>query len=843
MSKVPETREIKVGKTTVKLEGLVRDATGIMDILEDSITDPMLGWAERRLQQIRVRLNFFPSAIELREWDQILLGRYHPVYTPTSEMCTNCTIGPCNLVGSKGACGIDMNTKMAKESLLESCKGAAIQLTHARALLKEALKRYDRDKEISHGKHVRYPSINSCVLVGFEIYNLDDADKSLAYAEQQLSELLDSTTFGNVSDVMDLEEKALHAGSLDLLGGEVAELIKESCFDLCSASNIDLVDLGDFPHFIDQGVASVDRTKPTILFSGNSIVEAEEAVKYLKGKDLLDKVEVCGIGAVGLDLGRYYEGTKNVGTALNILKIIRIGLPDVLVVGDLCMNMNVLEETKKVGIPVVATTPTTSMGLKDRTDDDVKTIVSDLSEGKVEGVLVLDLIKAAEVAVEVAQKVCGKRSGKKYLPEIGKEAEKCIGCGRCVDACPNDLMISEAMGAAKSGNSELLSEVYDSCIFCAKCEGACSKEIPVMNLILKSAEGKMDKEKYRMRPGRGTPAELEFRDVAFAFGFGTVSGIVAIVGCSAYDGSSKDVGFIANKLIELNYLVLTAGCAATDMAGYYNEFKESHMYDAWGSLFQIEGLLNCGSCSALSHIARGFYKYTHVIARTPMRGNFTEQADYVFGKLPCAVIMWGPVSEHMYSAAAGFARMGATVVVGPHGAKFKRFLLGDRESREKWWCYDGFTGEKHEVEPCPPHLIVPVETKEEALVMVTRLLFRTNDFRDGRISKFDSYITMYEEYFKSIPEDFPLFVRADAELPWTKKHKLLRILREKYGWETEKGMIKKAKHRDGRLMDPEQFAGEYGIRVGQYSTFISRLVLNEDARGTALDELKKGGEA
>ena len=67
MKKEPKIREVTVGKTTVKLDDIVRDPTGIEDILSDALTDPRLGWAERRLQQVGVRLNVFPSARDLRE--------------------------------------------------------------------------------------------------------------------------------------------------------------------------------------------------------------------------------------------------------------------------------------------------------------------------------------------------------------------------------------------------------------------------------------------------------------------------------------------------------------------------------------------------------------------------------------------------------------------------------------------------------------------------------------------------------------------------------------------------------------------------------------------------------
>ena len=834
-------RELKVGKTTVKLADIVRDPTGIEDVIIRAVTDERLGWAERRLQQIGVRLNFFASAGDLKEWDKVLLERYEPLYMPDSDFCHLCTLGPCNLVKRKGACGITIRTKMAKESLIKSCRGSASYLSEARDLVDMASKRFPPDHEISHGINARYPSINPSVLTGFDIYTLEHAETTLRYAEKQLSELTAAAAFGAETDVTELEEKALHAGSIALLAAEVTELIKESCLGLCSASNKNLVELPNFPYFIQQGVGSVDTSKPVVLFAGNSLTTGVGAVDYIKTNDLADQIEICGSGAPGLDIGRYYEGTKNIGTATKLLKAIRIGLPDVLVAGDQCVSMSIVEECQKIGAPLIMVNKKMTMGFKDRTEDDAETLISDLAEGKVQGVLIEDSAKAAMVAVEVSRKKFGTR-GTKFLPELATAVEACLECGSCENACPNDLPLLKAMTNAKAGNYDLLSgEVYPSCLCCTKCEGACPQDVPVMSVILKAAESKIKEEDYNMRPGRGTPAELEFRDVAFAFGFGSVSGIVAIVGCGGNAGDSDDVGFMANKLIELNYLVTTAGCAATDMAGYYNDYKKRHLYEAWNGLFQIEGIVNCGSCSALSHIARGFYKYTHVIARTPMMANFTEQADYIFGKLPCAVIMWGPVTEKMYAMASGYARLGATVVMGPHGTKYNRFLMGNVENREKWWCYDGFTGRKNEVEPCPPHLIVPVETKEEALVMVTRLLFRTNDFRDGRISKFDSYLTMYEDYFNKLPEDFHKYVRSDAELPWTKKHKLLRILREKYGWETEKGTIIRAKHPDGRLLPPEEFAEEYGIRVGQYSTFLERLILKEEARGTELNLLKQGG--
>ena len=69
-----------------------------------------------------------------------------------------------------------------------------------------------------------------------------------------------------------------------------------------------------------------------------------------------------------------------------------------------------------------------------------------------------------------------------------------------------------------------------------------------MSLILSAAKDKMRAERFKMRPGRGTPV-IEYRDVAYAFGFGTVSGMVAIIGCSAYPGSERDVSYMTSLWI------------------------------------------------------------------------------------------------------------------------------------------------------------------------------------------------------------------------------------------------------------------------------------------------------
>ena len=138
----------------------------------------------------------------------------------------------------------------------------------------------------------------------------------------------------------------------------------------------------------------------------------------------------------------------------------------------------------------------------------------------------------------------------------------------------------------------------------------------------------------------------------------------------------------------------------------------------------------------------------------------------------------------------------------------------------------GNTEEKKETEPTPEHMLIPVETIDEALALVPKLSFTLQEMENSRQNKFDLYLNAYKKRFGEWPDDWHLFVKKEAELPITKKAKIIRLLEEEHGWEVDKkrGRILKAKHRDGRLMEPGDFVENYGFRPGQYLTGLSRFV-------------------
>ena len=73
------------------------------------------------------------------------------------------------------------------------------------------------------------------------------------------------------------------------------------------------------------------------------------------------------------------------------------------------------------------------------------------------------------------------------------------------------------------------------------------------------------------------------------------------------------------------------------------------------------------------------------------------------------------MSQKAASIAAGCWRLGIPVVVGPHGAKYRRMLLGRKENEDDWKVYNARDGREVYVGPAPEHLFYAAETLEEAV--------------------------------------------------------------------------------------------------------------------------------
>jgi len=714
----------------------------------------------------------FPSLAALRDWDRKLLGRYQPFYLPFCDLCCLCTFGKCDLTGSKrGACGINMPAQQSRIVLLSACIGAATHVSHARELVSHAIRKFGSEYPLDPGGlavEVEAPVMR--LVCGVKPVRLGDLETVLDYCENQVTQLLSVAHTGQEADPLDFESKVFHAGMIDQVGMEAADIAQISAFGYPKADP-------EAP-LTDLGMGTVDTEKPVILVIGHNVPPSIAIIDYLSEHRLLEQVEVTGICCTSIDAARYSPATKIIGPMSWQIRYIRSGIPDVIVVDEQCIRTDALIEAQRIQAPFIATSAKNCCGLPDRTRDPADEIVTDMESGKITGVLILDPDKAGEVAVRVARAVAPER--KKYgtlLPveKIAEVAKTCTQCKQCRRACPNDLHVPESMKAAGKGNMAMISEIYDECIGCTRCEQACPQKIPIHSLIVSAAAHKIKDEKFRIRAGRGAIQDIEIRKVGGPIVLGEIPGVVAFVGCANYPKGGKEVAEMAVEFAKRRYIVCTSGCAAMSVAMYKNEDGLTP-YEQYPGSFDAGGIVNVGSCVSNAHIAGAAIKIASIFARRNLRGNYEEIADYVHNRVGAVGVAWGAMSQKAAAIAAGFWRLGVPVVVGPHGTKYRRMLLGRGDREKDWYVNDQRSGEPVYVGPAPEHLFFAAETKEEAMVMVSKLCMRPNDTTKGRAIKLTHYIDLHKRMFGTIPEDIPRYVRTMADIPVTMKEDIARIL-------------------------------------------------------------------
>ncbi len=717
----------------------------------------------------------FPSLTDLREWDLKLLQRYKPFYMPLCDLCCLCTYGKCDLTGDKrGACGIDMATQQSRIVLLACCIGAATHLAHARHLVEYLVNKFGDDCPIDvGGREIEIEAPLTRLVCGSKPQKLGDLEDILSYLEKQVTQLLSATHTGQEGNNIDFESKVLHAGMIDHVGMEIGDIAQISALNLPKADP-------EAP-LIEMGAGSVDTAKPVILVIGHNVPPAIEIIDYLTDKGLYGNVEVTGLCCTAHDITRYNPRAKIVGPISWQLRFIRSGISDVIIVDEQCIRADCLIEAQKTKTPIIATSDKNCVGLPNRTNDPPDNIVEDLVTQNIPGALILDPAKAGEVAVRTAIAVAPRRRKLKAIPEIGeirKSAEMCRKCDDCRRACPNDLPIPEALTKAVDKNLELLSSLYEECIGCGRCEDACPLDFPLHSYIVKAAEKKLKEEKYKIRAGRGAISDVEIREVGGPIVLGEIPGVVAFVGCANYPKGGQEVADMATEFTKRRFIVLTSGCAAMSAAMSKDEEGKSP-YEEYSGSFKAGGLINVGSCVSNAHIAGIAVKIASIFAKRKLRGNYEEIADYILNRVGAVGVAWGAMSQKAASIASGFWRLGIPVIVGPHGSKYRRMLLGRKDQMEDWYVHDARTGEKVYVGPTPEHLFYAAETKEEAIVMAAKFCMRPNDTSKGRSIKLTHYIDLHKRLYGAMPDDIHLFIRTLADIPITMREEIIDILEKK----------------------------------------------------------------
>jgi acetyl-CoA decarbonylase/synthase complex subunit alpha len=719
----------------------------------------------------------FPSLTALREWDMKLLQRYKPFYLPFCDVCCLCTFGKCDLTGGKrGACGIDMAAQQSRIVLLACCIGAATHIGHARHLVEHLIEKYGRRIPLDvGGLNVQVEAPVTRLVCGVKPETLGDLEEILDYVETQVTHCLSVCHTGQEGGNLDFESKVFHVGMIDHVGMEVADIAQIAAYNFPKGDP-------DAP-LVDLGYGTVNIEKPVILCIGHNVVPSVGIIDYVKENGLDGEIEVCGLCCTAHDITRYYNRGKIIGPISWQLRFIRSGVPDVVVLDEQCIRTDSFYEAQKIKAPVIVASEKNCMGLPNRTNDPADAIVEDLVSGKIPGALILDPEKVGEVAVKVALKVAPLRKKFKAIPEVDEvlqKAKECRQCGDCRRACPQDLHIPEAMKAAMEGSLAKLADLYDLCVGCGRCEEACPAGLQVHSFIVKAGEKKLKEETYKVRAGRGPIQDVEIRNVGSPIVLGEIPGVVAFVGCANYPKGGVEVAEMCREFANRRYIVVTSGCAAMT-AGMYKNEEGKTPYEEFTGEFTAGCMVNVGSCVANAHIAGAAIKIANIFAKRNLRANYEEIADYILNRVGAVGVAWGAYSQKAASIASGFWRLGVPVIVGPHGIKYRRMLLGRADREEDWYVYDARTGEKVYVGPAPEHLFYAAETKEEAMVMIAKLCMRPNDTTKGRAIKLTHYIDLHKRLYGTMPEDIHRFVRTVADIPVTMKDEIVKILEEK-GW-------------------------------------------------------------
>jgi acetyl-CoA decarbonylase/synthase complex subunit alpha len=719
----------------------------------------------------------FPSLTSLREWDMRLLQRYRPFYMPFCDVCCLCTFGKCDLTGGKrGACGIDIATQQSRIVLLACCIGAATHTGHARHLVEHLIEKYGRRMPLDvGGLNVQVEAPITRLVCGVKPETLGDLEDILDYVETQITHCLSVCHTGQEGSNLDFESKVFHVGMLDHVAMEVADIAQIAAYGFPKADP-------EAP-LVDLGYGTINIEKPVILCIGHNVIPSVGIIDYIKENGLDGEIEVCGLCCTAHDTTRYYKRGKIIGPISWQLRFIRSGVPDVVVLDEQCIRTDSFYEAQRIKAPVIVTSEKNCMGLPNRTNDPVDAIVEDLVSGKAPGALILDPEKVGEVAVKVALKVAPLRKKFKAIPEVDeilKKAKECRQCSNCRRACPQDLNIPEAMKAAMEGSLTKLEDLYDFCIGCGRCEEACPVGLHIHSFIVKAGEKKLKEEKYKVRAGRGAIQDVEIRNVGSPIVLGEIPGVVAFVGCANYPRGGREVAEMCREFASRRYIVVASGCAAMS-AGMYKNEEGKTPYEEFTGEFAAGCMVNVGSCVANAHIAGAAIKIANIFAKRNLRANYEEIADYILNRVGAVGVAWGAMSQKAAAIAAGFWRLGIPVIVGPHGIKYRRMLLGRAEREEDWYVYDARTGEKVYVGPAPEHLFYAAETKEEAMVMIAKLCMRPNDTTKGRAIKLTHYIDLHKRLYGTMPEDIHRFVRTLADIPVTMKDEIIKVLEEK-GW-------------------------------------------------------------
>lgn len=775
---------------------------------------------EMRLKLIReFRIAPFPDAVDMTEWDrEVLLKTWPPMFVIASSKCRDCVIGPCDIgSGIAGKCGLTAETQAAKKNLISVCRGCVGQVSTARQVVDYCLRVHGREYPVHLGKTMDSTDFTWVgVMCGFRPSDLGHLDTALAFAESQLARALLASTVGTI-DTLELESQAMHAGTVLLMAQEVLETVKVSLFDYAAAANLSLADVAWFPTPIWTGRGAMDKMKKSIVFVGDYFIPMNLMVNEIRGNGLSEQYEVCGIGQAADDLPRCYERARWIGPMTRAKKILRTGIFDVIIGSEACLSFDLVSEARRSDSKLVWCGVAGLDGLEDRTGDNVDDVVNDLNSGET-GVWVRDAGKAVSIALAL---LAGNRTRNVTIPLMdGQKAEtessRCRDdCDLCSYACPNAIQVSRGVKGVKEGKGlAAFAEIEKKCCLFGECDRACPEKIPISDIMVAAFSRKAEEDRFLFRAGRGGGQRAEMAANDFTASPGNSPGWFGIIGCGR--ANPDEVQWIANELASRNGIVAMAGCAAGDVAHRYDAEDRKWFMQKYPFWLQPRSAANMGGCSACQFLPTITLKNARSGAGVTHYANYVETVATTFDRYACVTIVWGPLPERMYAIVSGLVRSGLPVIVGPISSiDWERFMPGNKWDWQRYWVYETLSQKKKTVEPSPKHMLIPVETPEEAVTMASCMNIKPA--QGFRMSFLEGYLDTHKQFFEELPDDWNRFVRSVGDLPVPYRVTLLSELAAKHGWKMEGMVLKQMPLPDGRVVDQRQFGKEYGAGAAPVS--------------------------
>ncbi|MCX9078085.1 MAG: hypothetical protein OIN84_08930, partial [Candidatus Methanoperedens sp.] len=282
------------------------------------------------------------------------------------------------------------------------------------------------------------------IVTGWNPAVLSDLLQVLRYIDAEIVRLLASAHFGGESSYLDLEGKTFHAGTMDILSMEVADIAQISGYGFQTGyTEAPLV-----PLFIEPAGG-----RPLILCVGHHSAVGQQILDIIDADGIAGEVSVAGLCCTAHDMLRGRSGLLRqvkdmgqMGVAGNLrdqLRFVRSGRAHVVVADQQCVRLDLSEEVLGTGAFFIATSGQSCAGLPDETDADPSTLAADLAGRPLRAVFIGDTEKAARLAIELAFK--WRPPVQATCPEsdaLEEAVKRCTDCGLCSRFCPVALPVS-----------------------------------------------------------------------------------------------------------------------------------------------------------------------------------------------------------------------------------------------------------------------------------------------------------------------------------------------------------------------------------------------------------------